>query len=960
MNSVKLVARRCTLMMIVAVFMPSVLLYSRHKGDTRALMENRDVIDGLIIVKLEEDIPVSSRIPAKRAPSLETKMLSHGVSSVDKIFPYLTRDLHPAALELQRVYYFHYLSGENPKDVARSFASIPSVEYAEPKYLQNLFDTPVDPAYAVMLQFPLVNAPDAWDVIKGECGDAVIAVVDGGTDWRHEDLISNIWTNPEEIPDNGIDDDENGFIDDNHGWNFADETNDPTGLTQTPGSAEHGTHVAGIAAGATNNGTGIASISWNCTFMPVNAASPEWDGMIEFGYEGIVYAAANGADVINASWGGVYESQFARDVIAFAHSRDALVVSSAGNAAANNDNAQHAVQVNPQNIPGVLSVGATAKDSDRKASFSNYGVTIDVFAPGDVILSTIPDNQYGELYGTSMASPMVAGLCALVKTRHPEWTYIQVREQVRVTCDDIDAANPVLDGLLGKGRINAFRAVTETGNPSIRICSLQYTDRNRDGIIHPGDTVDVEIDFINFLDDASNIRILIHSLDEILTPVEEEFLLPFLGTGDTVRLDFVFAVKAEARNGDLIRFVVELSSYGYSDRDFFSFKVNPGAVSTASHSTSLISTSITAEGNIGWLDLEGSEGNGFVYRGQNHLYEAGLVIGRSENQVSDCIRGEDISVQENDFSAVTDLEIISPGVIFGFNEEGYVQLEDASAVNPMGITVNQLSMVGLPGIPTADGMMGLIYSIENTTPETIANLHAGLFCDWDVNEDKNDHAAFDAERRMSMVFNSAENPTRIVATKLLSQHDNVSHRAIDNDSELNDGFKKAEKWAYLSGGIQTTSLTDRDVSTLLSVGPITIPPYETVEVAFLIAVADRLLLLQLLADVAQEFFDVLTPVDAGLPQVPAAFALDQNYPNPFNLSTNICFHIPVSCGVRIDVFDMAGRRVRQLVSKAYTPGTHVLQWDGQDDSGRTVAAGLYLFRMEAGDFIDVAKGVLMK
>ena len=207
--------------------------------------------------------------------------------------------------------------------MAAVLSADPSVEYAEPV---PVFRTtgpdflaepappgarptapraaPNDPQAAVVNYLAQLDAFSAWDVVKGQQGDVLVAIVDGGTDWRHPDLAANVWTNEDEIPDNGVDDDNNGFVDDLHGWNFPRDEPDPTGLEDTPLNAQHGTAVAGVAAAVTDNNQGIPSISWNVPFMAINAGGFE-DNAIpgNFGYGGIVYAAENGADIINASWG---------------------------------------------------------------------------------------------------------------------------------------------------------------------------------------------------------------------------------------------------------------------------------------------------------------------------------------------------------------------------------------------------------------------------------------------------------------------------------------------------------------------------------------------------------------------------------------------------------------------------------------------------------------------------------
>ena len=385
--------------------------------------------------------------------------------------------------------------------------------WAEPRYVYRLFDedVPNDSLYDEQGHLALIHLPEAWAEVKaGEPagGDTVIiAITDGGTEWRHPDLRANVWTNEDEIPDNGRDDDGNGRVDDVHGWNFPAGRADPTGSPDLPGSLRHGTAVAGVAAAVTDNAIGIAGASWNALYMPINVGCPREDNAICFGYDGVNYAAANGAHVINASWGGPVRTNAGREAVDFALEQGALVVAAAGNDSENLDISQQY----PANFRGVLAVGATLKTSDGIASFSNYGRSTDVFAPGTGdggippgpgINVTYPDTSYGTTQGTSFSAPLTAGVAALVKTQFPDFTADQVREQIRVTADPIDPVQDRLDGLLGQGLVNAFRAVTETGSPAVRLIEYAYTTSDGDSLIESGETVTLDAVLVNYLADV--------------------------------------------------------------------------------------------------------------------------------------------------------------------------------------------------------------------------------------------------------------------------------------------------------------------------------------------------------------------------------------------------------------------------------------------------------------------------
>ncbi len=272
----------------------------------------------------------------------------------------------------------------------------PDVLYAEPNYRYRLQalprDTEIDNLWGLHNSGQPVNgttgtpdadmdAAQAWDLETGS-RDIVVAVVDSGVDMNHPDLAANIWTNPAEIPGNGIDDDGNGYVDDVHGWDFGDDDNHPNDPVDTHG---HGTHVAGIIGAVGDNRMGVTGVCWRVSIMPLRFISAADYGTTEDAIAAIEYAAANGADVINLSWGGPYPSQALEDAI---NAVDALVVCAAGNEASNLDVAPlYPASYDSANI---LSVAASDAD-DHPAWFTNFSDSLaDVAAPGANILSTVP------------------------------------------------------------------------------------------------------------------------------------------------------------------------------------------------------------------------------------------------------------------------------------------------------------------------------------------------------------------------------------------------------------------------------------------------------------------------------------------------------------------------------------------------------------------------------------------
>jgi subtilisin family serine protease len=322
----------------------------------------------------------------------------------------------------------------------------PGIEWAEPNYTIELDLTPNDPGYSAW-QSPYLSrlgAAAAWDLTTGR-PETIIAVLDTGVDMTHEDLSGAFWTNPGETAGNNIDDDGNGFVDDVKGWDFADNDNAPDD------DHGHGTHVAGIAAARIDNGKGIAGMAGHATIMPVDVFQ-HGIGTYEALIRAIIYATDNGARVINMSLGATSYSRGEEAAVDYAYDHGVVVVAAAGNSGRE--------QIHyPGAHPHAIAVASTTYD-DFFSTFSTRGDWVDVAAPGSSIYSTTRYNAYGLMSGTSMATPHVSGLAALILSRNPTLTPDQVRSVIESTVDDLEPAGH--DIFYGAGRINAGRALAAT------------------------------------------------------------------------------------------------------------------------------------------------------------------------------------------------------------------------------------------------------------------------------------------------------------------------------------------------------------------------------------------------------------------------------------------------------------------------------------------------------------------
>lgn len=339
--------------------------------------------------------------------------------------------------------------------MAESLRRTGQVAFAELDYAAHATDviTPTDPGWVNQWGPIQINAPAAWSMITGT-SDVTIAVIDSGIKLNHEDLASQLWTNLDEIPGNLIDDDSDGKIDDVHGWHFyhmwIGSSYVPSEDANVADDFGHGTHVAGIAAAATNNDVGIAGIAWNARVMPIKVLDQYGTGWYSDIAAGIMYAADNGARVINLSLGGIEDSQLLRDAVDYARGHGALVIASTGNTGG--------AVLYPAAYDPVLAVAATDAN-DQVASFSNYGPQVDVAAPGVSIYSTWPwVTGYFTKSGTSMAAPHVAGLAALIWSLQPALSASSVTQIMTETACDV--VLPGWDQYTGWGRIDAYAAVS--------------------------------------------------------------------------------------------------------------------------------------------------------------------------------------------------------------------------------------------------------------------------------------------------------------------------------------------------------------------------------------------------------------------------------------------------------------------------------------------------------------------
>ena len=518
-------------------------------------------------------------------PSLEPLFEEFEVQSLDRLIvdPHMPQEARNYGLDL--IYLLHF----NPqKDVFRLIEALqqdPLVQTAEPDRTKDFFYSPNDPSFTLQWALFRVMAPEAWDITPGS-DTVILAIDDTGVDWDHEDLVGNMYQNLGEDADgdghvleyngtawvfdpgdvNGMDDDGNGRVDDFVGWDFYENNNDPSPAHNGP-DYEHGTHVAGIASAATDNGVGIAGLGFRCKILGLRSY---W---LSNSVQAVYYAANMGADAFNMSWGGWTSSL--NSAFQYAHARGVVLVGAAGN-----DNTSTPMYPAAHDL--VIAVAATDQ-SDHKSDYSNYGTWIDIAAPGDAILSTTPDNTYNSFYGTSMAAPHVTGLVGLIRSLDPDLPPDSVKLLMQNTADPLTDDSYYNSGLLGAGRINAFRAVRTLAvheYAMVRLVSVTFSDDgDADGRPDPGETVTVTLTVIDSADwqPAGNLQVTMRSLDPSLQVLDSTAVIGTVNPGETASNagdPLVFVVQDTTPHIGALEFVYHSTPAAVRPTETYAFMVS--------------------------------------------------------------------------------------------------------------------------------------------------------------------------------------------------------------------------------------------------------------------------------------------------------------------------------------------------------------------------------------------------
>ena len=821
------------------------------------------------------------------------------------------------AENLLKICVIEYEFDIDPLIASKKISTIPGIDYAEPLYIQHLLDIPNDSLVSFQSHLSRIKAFEAWDILDTNI-NSIIGIIDTGVDYLHEDLKDNLYINSGEsgVDERGndkrtnkLDDDSNGYIDDWMGWDFVsfdsiEGDNDPH-----PGNG-HGTHVAGICAAVINNGVGIAGVAKKAKYLPVKVAPDEaFNTSVISGYDGIMYAAGMGANVINCSWGSSSKSEAEQEIIDAAVSLGSVVVAAAGNDGRN-------IAFYPSSHSSVLSV--TAVDSeDKKAGFSNFHNTIDVSAPGVDIISTIPDNQYSYLSGTSMAAPVASGVAALVCEQYPEYKPIQIIQQIKSTTDNIDTLNPYLNGMLGTGRVNALKALTDSNIKSILVKSYK-TEDNNDEIFDRGDTIRLSLSLLNVLRPVKDGWVKLSISDNNFIILKDNSFIGGMASLELRELaDTLFFIVPDNIPADS-KVMLEFRMFddtSYCNSEFIEMTFRPTYKTMNANNITVTFNNI---GNIGYNDYpNNNQGDGFKYKDSpNLMFEGALMVGTSAERLSNVARGLSQIEQDRSFQSDDIFKVFKNGSVAA--QDGYSNFYDLNSVYDAGVSVSQ-KVYQFDDSISRDFIL-VVYDIINISGYDTDSLFASLFFDWDIGPSGSyNKAEYDNQQVFGYVRNVRDTSYPMVGASMLSSH-KLNFYAIDNDGRpgIWDGFPRNEKWMFMSSGILQKESGITDVSMVIGAGPIKMMNGDTTRVTFCLFGGKTLDDLRATAKSSREKAISLHIADSTFNPLPNKDSIFIIYPNPTDKSTlRMDFGLTNSSYIKIEVIDISGKIIEAPVPEKY-------------------------------------------
>lgn len=627
-----------------------------------------------------------------------------------------------------RSYIIEYKQNSNPIKFAKYLLNkYPEIEIAEP-YIVDQIQSVNDPLTFKQNLLSTIKANEAWNIFPGS-SNIVIAISDNGVEQNHEDIIGNIAVNTAEIPNNNIDDDGNGFVDDYIGYNMSYKDDGTLPGNTSHNMLDHGSEVTGIAAATTNNSLGIAGIGNQCKLFPIKTAINNSSDIV-YGYQSLIYAALRGFQVVNCSWGTHKSfSQIDQSIIDFAVAKGLMVVSAAGN---NGFNVKLKTDIYyPANYRGVLGVGEV-NQYDNITAASRLGVACKIFAPGDGNYTTQGSGIYGNVgEGTSYASPVMAGAMGLAKGKFPELNSYQLIQYVRQCTDDISEKNLLYKNLC-VGRINLYKMLNGNPNSIPGFEFLNYSLKSNTGTIQQklfvGDTANMTVNLHNWLAASNNLTFTLSTVEDYSNSVK---IINNKISGINAQADKDlslngFQFKITTRNPEKIFFRLDITTDNYSDFILFEFTPSTEIITFAND---VISFSVDDNGKIGFGGTDtNKEGVGITYKkAGNQIYKAGIMATENDEKLVSSFNGWGNNDSDFRYSAENSA-----------NNLNKIIINDSNTISSEFIGLNISQEFSFPDKKV--GIAKVKVTVKNTSGTTLNNIAVGYLFDWDLGFDSDSNS----------------------------------------------------------------------------------------------------------------------------------------------------------------------------------------------------------------------------
>lgn len=805
-----------------------------------------DCLSGEIVLKVRSTNSSSAR--TAKSPSQVLSRIRQ-VAQTKELIPVLRSRSKINTLARQeyteRIYRIH--TDQNVVATINQLLQLDEVVYAEPYYLLKPLDEyiPNDAEAAKNGQqdyLETVQAYEAWAIERGN-EDVLIGYLDTGVEFGHQDLTDNLYRN-EADPINGIDDDQDGYVDNYVGWDFANSDNDPTA-----DYSEHGTMVAGMGSASPDNQVGMAGLGFHASYMPIKIFRSE-DNLFKSGYEAIAYAADKGCKIINLSWGGANAySQFGQDMINYAVlEKDAVVVAAAGNSGQQEN-------FYPASFDNVLSVAVSDVDGN-KVNQTTQSYFVDLLAPGNSNYTTKNEDSYGNGSGSSFAAPLVAGVAALVRSKYPDLSAQQVMEVLRLSAKDVSAqsSNQNYNETLGKGFIQAAKALKPISSPALRMTSFTYQSQ-AGNYAYYGDTLTISIDVQNLLSPASaNTQITLSTLSDYVTVLDSVFrtgAIDSLGTVSNALNPFRVVLNDDLPTNEQLVFRLGMEDGTYRDYQYF-FIVSSPAYSTLAKND--LQVTVGSDGYIGYSPTEMS--GSIQYQNQTIATDAGLLVGIDSTHVSDNLVNSFATLsREQDFLKEESIRFTSATVPAYQLRSAF---SDENATNPLNLRIEQ---TWLADTTNAQNYIVSEYRVINRTDSALTDVAVGLFADWNIENSEENRTGWDATHRLGYAYDAAE---QTYAGLALLTDQVVNYQALDiqglngNTADIDEEVSEREKFAWASEGVNVeqagTNGAGNDVAQLLAATVASIPAGQGAKVAFAWVAGANLTELQAAVAQAQQWY----------------------------------------------------------------------------------------------------------